>query len=150
MARDPAGPQLTPLAGGPTFSEPLNCANSGFDFPSWQRGIAKALSCHVFTLAGNQEINGIDTIKLIRKPRFGIGQTLWVDPTSYLPVRISTTFEQRPKRPAVQTDNFRWLSPTTSSLAALHAAEKRGAIPGDFRSLPSTCLPLPGADTPAP
>ena len=47
----------------------------------------------------------------------------------------------------MQTDNFRWLPPTTSNLAALHAAEKREAIPSGFRSLPSTYLPLPGTDT---
>ena len=70
----------TPLTGGPNFSDPLNCANSGFDFPNWQQGITKALSCHIFTLAGNQKINGIDTIKLVRKPQYGIGETLWVDP----------------------------------------------------------------------
>jgi len=140
----------SPLTGGPNLSDPLNCANSGFDFPNWPQGITKALSCHIFTLAGNQKINGIDTIKLVRKPQYGIGETLWVDPTSYLPVRITTTFQQAHKRPAVQTDNFRWLQPTTGNLAALHAAEARGAIPSAFKSLPSTYVPLPGADTPAP
>jgi hypothetical protein len=141
----------TPLIGGPDWGNPaLTCPNSGFDYPSWQQGIAKALSCHVFTLAGNQEIDGIDTIKLVRKPLYGISQTLWVDPTSYLPVRIRTTTEQAPKRPAVQTDNFRWLSPTTGNLAALHMAEQRGAVPSGYRSLPSTYVPLPGLDTPLP
>jgi hypothetical protein len=140
----------SPLVGGPDISDPLTCANSGFDYPNWQQGITKALSCHVFALAGNQKVNGIDTIKLVRKPQYGIGETLWVDPTSYLPVRITTTFQQGHKHPAIQTDNFRWLSPTTGNLAALHAAEKRGAIPSGFKSLPSTYVPLPGAGTTAP
>jgi hypothetical protein len=140
----------SPLAGGPDISDPFTCANSGFDYPSWQQGITKALSCHLFSLAGNQKINGIDTIKLVRKFQYGIGEILWVDPTSYLPVRITTTFQQGHKHPAVQTDTFHWLSPTTGNLAALHAAEQRGAIPNGFKSLPSTYVPLPGANTSAP
>jgi hypothetical protein len=139
----------TPLTGGPDIGDRLTCANSGFDLPNWPQGITKALSCHVFTLAGNQEINGIDTIKLVRKAQYGIGETLWVDPTSYLPVRITTTFRAH-QHASVQTDNFRWLQPTTGNLAALHAAEARGAIPSGFKSLPSTYVPLPGANTPAP
>jgi hypothetical protein len=141
----------TPLVGGPDLgNSPLACYNSGSDYPNWQQGITKALSCHVFALAGNQNVNGIDTIKLVRKPQYGIGETLWVDPTSYLPVRITTTFQQAHKRPAVQTDNFRWLSPTTGNLAALHAAGQRGTIPAGFRSLPSTYVPLPGFNVPLP
>jgi hypothetical protein len=126
---------------------PATCANPGFGYPSWQQSIAKSLSCHVFTLAGNQQVDGINTIKLVRKPVLGTHVTLWVDPTSYLPVRIMIT-DPQPSGPAtVQTDDFRWLSPTTGNLATLHAAEQRGVIPPGFRSLPGTDVPVPGPAT---
>ena len=40
------------------------------------------------------------------------------------------------------TDNFRWLSPTKTNLAGLHAAEERGTIPASYRALPSTYAAL--------
>ena len=96
---------------------------------------------------GNQQVDGINTIKLVRKPVLGTHVTLWVDPTSYLPVRIMIT-DPQPSGPAtVQIDDFRWLSPTTGHLASLHAAEQRGVIPPGFRSLPGTDVPMPGPAT---
>lgn len=140
--------RLTVTGQGPEPS--LTCGNSGIGYPDWRQSIAKALSCHLFTLAGNQEVDGIDTIKLVGKPVVGNRTTLWVDPTSYLPVRIMTTDQQPSRPPAVQTDDFRWLPPTTGNLAALHAAEQRGAIPSGFRSLPKTDLPVSGPVLPGP
>lgn len=135
--------RLTIGTHGPAPS--LTCATAGLDDPTWQQGIAKALSCHVYTLAGNQEVVGIDTIKLVRKPVLGQRVTLWVDPTSYLPVRIMITTPRSSGPATVQTDDFRWLSPTTGNLASLHAAEQRGVIPSGFRSLPGTYVPVPGS-----
>lgn len=142
-----------PLTGGPNLSNPaLTCDNAGNSFPSWKPSITKALSCHLFTLGGNQQLDGIDTIKLIGKPVTAEGQsfrqTLWVDPKTYLPLRTTTTFTEA-HRTATLTEDFRWLSPAKANRAALHAAEQRGPIPASFRSLPSADLPLPGFDGPA-
>jgi hypothetical protein len=142
-----------PLTGGSGGGNPpLSCDNAGFSFPSWKQGVSKALSCHLFTLARDQQVNGVDTIKLIRKPVTTEGETiretLWVDPKTYLPLRISTAFTGAHGRTATMTDNFRWLSPTKANLASLHAAEQRSVIPASFRALPSTDLPLPGFDGP--
>jgi hypothetical protein len=142
-----------PLTGGSGGGNPpLSCDNAGFSFPSWKQGISKALSCHLFTLAGDQLVNGVDTIKLIRTPATAEGETmretLWVDPKTYLPLRISTAFTGAHGRTATLTDNFRWLAPTRANQAALHAAEQRGVVPASFRALPSTDLPLPGFDGP--
>jgi hypothetical protein len=145
-----------PLTGGssspPGGNPPLDCDNAGFSWPTWKQGISKALSCHLFTLAGNQPVDGIDTIKLIRQPLTLEGQTtretLWVDPKTYLPLRISTMSSAPHQGTATLTNNFRWLSPTTANLARLHAAEQRGVIPASFRALPSTDLPLPGFNGP--
>jgi hypothetical protein len=142
-----------PLTGGSGGGNPpLTCGNAGLSFPSWKQGISKALSCHLFTLAGSQQVDGIDTIKLIRKPLTFEGQTaretLWVDPKTYLPLRISAVTTAPHQRTATLTNNFRWLSPTRANRASLHAAEQRGVIPASFRALPSTYLPLPGFDGP--
>ncbi|HEY1671350.1 MAG TPA: hypothetical protein VGG50_01445 [Streptosporangiaceae bacterium] len=144
---------LTGLPGSPPGGNPtLTCDNAGTDFPSWKPSITKALSCHLFTLGGNQLIAGVDTIKLVGKPITAEGetfrQTLWVDPKSYLPLQTSTTFTEA-HRTGTLTHDFRWLSPTTANLARLHAASERGRIPAAFRSLPSTDLPLPGFEGPS-
>jgi hypothetical protein len=143
-----------PLTGGQSGpNPPLTCANAGMSYPNWRQGITKALSCHLFSLAGNQPVGGVDAVKLTGKPVSGPGetfrQTLWVDPKTYLPLRISVTFSKAHERPATLTHTFRWLSPTRANLGTLHAAEQRGAIPAGFRALPSTYLPLPGFDGPA-
>jgi hypothetical protein len=140
-----------PLTGGESGPNPaLTCDNAGFGFPSWKQSISKALSCHLFTLGGNEQVAGVDTIKLVAKPVTAEGetfrQTLWVDPKTYLPLRISTTFTKPHQRTATLTHDFRWLPPTKANLAGLHAAEQRGVIPTSFRALPSTDLPLPGFD----
>jgi hypothetical protein len=145
-----------PLTGGsssPPGGEPaLDCDHAGFGWPTWKQGISKALSCHLFTLAGNQQVDGINTIKLIRKPLTVEGQTtretLWVDPKTYLPLRISTTSSAPRQGTATLTDSFRWLSPSPANLAQLHAASGRGVIPASFRALPSTDLPLSGFNGP--
>jgi hypothetical protein len=144
-----------PLTGGssspPGGNPSLTCDNAGTGYPSWKPSITKALSCHLFTLGGSQQIAGIDTIKLVGKPVTAEGetfrQTLWVDPKTYLPLRTSTTFTEA-HRTATLTHDFHWLSPTKANLARLHAASERGSIPASFRSLPATDLPLPGFDGP--
>jgi hypothetical protein len=144
-----------PLTGLPSSppggNPPLTCDNAGTGYPSWRPSITKALSCHLFTLGGSQQIAGVDTIKLVGKPVTSeaetFRETLWVDPKTYLPLRTSTTFTEA-HRTATLTHDFRWLSPAKANLARLHAAGQRGSIPASFRSLPSTDLPLPGFDGP--
>jgi hypothetical protein len=143
-----------PLTGGQSGpNPPLTCDRAVNGYPSWRQSIRKVLSCHLFSLAGNQSIGGIDTIKLVGKPITAEGQTfrqtLWVDPKTYLPLQTSTTFTEPHHQVATLTISFRWLSPTRANLGTLHAAEQRGAIPASFRSLPSTYLPLPGFAGPA-
>jgi hypothetical protein len=43
---------------------------------------------HLYTLDGHQQINGVNAIKLTMKPVPGLSvrQTLWVDPSTYLPL----------------------------------------------------------------
>jgi hypothetical protein len=143
-----------PLTGGQSGPGPaLSCGNAGFDYPNWKQSLRKALSCHLFTLGGDQLVDGIETIKLMAKPVTAEGQTfrqtLWVDPKTYLPLRITTVITQAHRHAATMTDNFRWQSPTKTNLAGLHTAQERGTIPASYRSLPSTYAPLPGFDGPS-
>jgi hypothetical protein len=87
----------------------------------WAGFIRNALGCGKLTSDGRQRVDGISTIKLagIRS-----GLTLWVNPATYLPVRLRSDFGQ-----ASQTD-FRWLSPTLTRLDQLNLT-----IPAHFRQV---------------
>ena len=142
------GLHSSPPGGNPT----LTCDNAGTGYPSWKPSITKALSCHLFTLGGNQLIAGIDTIKLVGKPITAEGetfrQTLWVDPKSYLPLQTSTTFTEA-HRTGTLTHDFRWLSPTKPTWPACTPPSERGRIPASFRSLPSTDRRCPDSTAPS-
>jgi hypothetical protein len=136
----------SPLGGGDLPNTPATCQDVlGLESEDFSTEIAKALSCHLYTLAGQQEINGVNTIKLTLKPQpglSGISQTLWIDPSSYLPIREEYSFAQPHAKARVLTDNFQWLPRNQASQAALRAAVKQSAIPAGFRSLPADDLPL--------
>jgi hypothetical protein len=136
----------SPLVGDSLPNAPATCQNVlGTESEDFSAQIAKALSCHLYTLAGHQEINGVNTIKLVLKPQpglSGVGQTLWIDPSSYLPIREEYSFAQSPARTRVLTDSFQWLPRNEASLAALRAAVAQSAIPAGFKSLPADDLPI--------
>jgi len=118
----------------------------------WASQVRKLLSCGTVTVQGHQRVDGVNAIELklhSRQVRYCIGQlpsargprrvirklycewgfagwngTLWVDPSTYLPVRL---------RPFAATGSgerldFRWLPPTAANLAKLHQT-----IPPGFR-----------------
>ena len=138
----------SPLAGPDGPTPPLTCGNAlpGAGSGNFRAQISKALSCHLYTLAGHQEINGVSTIKLVLKPSPGLNirQTLWIDPSSYLPIRAVVAFVPPHGQTLVLTENYQWLPRTAVNLAALRAAIRQSAIPSTFRPLPAGDLPLPG------
>jgi hypothetical protein len=142
----------TPLVGsGPDWPDPaLTCDNAGFSYPNWREGISKALACHLFRLGGYHEVNGIDALTLVRRFSDGSTMTLAVDPTTYLPVRITSNMPGWSGRRIIETSDLSWLAPTKANLATLHAAERRGDIPAGFSKLPSTDFPLDGVAGPNP
>jgi hypothetical protein len=136
----------SPLVSDDLPNTPTTCQNVlGLESEDFRTLIAKALSCHLYTLAGHQEINGVSTLKLALKPEPGLNirQTLWIDPSSYLPIRQVYTFAQPHAKTLTVTDNLQWLPRNQASLAALRAAVQQSAIPAGFRSLPADDLPLP-------
>ena len=86
-------------------------------------------------VAGHQRIQGIDTIKIILRPRSG-AITLWIDPVSYLPVRMlvvprpagSVRVVMAPASGALLDvlTEFRWLPATPANLAQLTAPVPAG------------------------
>lgn len=88
--------------------------------------IKKALSCGMFRVGGHQKVDGTDAIRLVatRKlmaDRAGPSPGLWVDATTFLPVRLLFS----PRTGA--TDDFTWLPPTPANLAMLRVKVPAGS-----------------------
>lgn len=89
-----------------------------------------AVSCGSLTVAGHQTIDGTDTIKLTSRTGSLINETIWVSPSTYLPVRV-TTQSAAGYSPTQQTADFTWLPPTAQNQAKLTVP-----IPAGFREVP--------------
>lgn len=117
----------------------LTCGNQGLDWtaaggghltPSeWTALISKALSCRLFQAAGHQQAGGVDALRLTATPRLlrelhgvaadiGPTVTLWVNPKTFLPVRLVLSPRERA--------DFGWLKPTTANLATLRVTVPAG------------------------
>jgi hypothetical protein len=140
----------SPLTGRSGDLPRLTCAHAfpGAAVPHLRAVILKALSCRLFALDGHQQIGGVSAIRLVLKPQPGLGirETLWLDPSTYLPLRASVAFLSPHGGVSLLVQDYRWLAPTHSNLAALRATIHRAAIPPRFRALPPADLPLPGFD----
>jgi hypothetical protein len=137
---------------GPSWNLPkLTCGNAfpGSATPHLRATIVKALSCNLLVLDGHQRVDGVNAIKLIMKPLPGlpVRRTLWLDPSTYLPLRTSTVFQGSHAQLSVLVQDYQWLPPTAANLAALHAAIHHATIPSGFRKLPTADLPQVGFST---
>jgi hypothetical protein len=103
----------------------------------WRHIIETGLKCGAFTVAGRQRVDGVDAIKLAGHKSVA-DTTIWVDPGSYLPVRLVSYGQvqrvgngagNRPT-PLTLTVDFRWLTPTRANLAKLTAP-----IPAGFKQV---------------
>ena len=96
-------------------SGPVSCGPgvrlSGGAGEGWPAFVRAQLACGEFTVAGHQQVDGVDTIKIVAKQG---NETLWVSPSTYLPVRLIMGLSQN----EMQTD-FGWLAPTPANLAQL-------------------------------
>jgi hypothetical protein len=100
----------------------------------WKEIFQAGLACGMFTVAGRQWVDGVDAIKLTGHKQ-AAGATIWVDPGSYLPVRLTGRVQLIGGRAGKQdtgtlTIDFRWLPPTRANLAELTAP-----IPDGFRKV---------------
>lgn len=98
---------------------------------AWTAMIHKALACGDFRPDGRQWIGGTHAIKIVSSARLvprlalfaQINGTLWVDPATFLPVKVRWTWPH-----GTLAATFRWLPPTWANLAALSVQ-----IPSGFR-----------------
>jgi hypothetical protein len=107
-----------------------------------------AVSCGSLAVGGRQAVDGTEAIELTSRPGSPISETIWVNPGTYLPVRVIV----RSGTPALQqTADFTWLPPTAQNLARLAVP-----IPAGFRQvpLPEAIMPnlklIPGGPVPKP
>lgn len=141
-ARDwmPVTVPASALPGAPAGNTPLCTDNFLSAFAaaktatSWTRIIRAGLACGMFTVAGRQWVDGVDAIKLAGHPP-AAGTAIWVDPRSYLPVRLTGQVQLSVGGTGRQptgtlTIDFRWLPPTKANLAELTAP-----IPAGFREV---------------
>ncbi len=135
-----------PPKGALSAPPPPTCSEADLSFAS--ASIRQALACGMFALAGHERIDGVDTIKIVevRPPFPGVWETLWVDPSTYLPVRVTSgtimgATTQSPRsgeRVLGQQFDFQWLQPTPANLASLNVP-----IPAGFTQVapPSPARP---------
>jgi hypothetical protein len=100
----------------------------------WKQIMQDGLTCGMFTIAGRQWVDGVDAIKLTGHTP-AAGTTIWVDPSSYLPVRLTgrvqlVAGDAGKQDAATLTIDFRWLPPTSANLKELTAP-----IPHGFRKV---------------
>jgi hypothetical protein len=107
----------------------------------WAAQIRTALSCGHFQMAGHEQVGATDAIKLVSAKVNGpYTETLWVDPSTYLPVRVFWNWlDPRAQGPGTLTGDFRWVKPTQDNLGLL-----RVPVPGGFTQKHSGGLPVPG------
>ena len=101
------------------------------------RALHNAISCGTLTEAGRQNVDGIEAIKLTSRAGSPISETIWVDPGTYLPVRV--VIRSAGGFPVTQqTADITWLPPTAQNLAKLTVP-----IPAGFRRVPVVQAVLP-------
>jgi hypothetical protein len=111
-----------PSERGCGFSQPAGWGT----FPEIAAGLRKDLACGALSSEGMQQVDGVNALKLIsvQRSRFGpktlgtITTIIWVDPATYLPVRLTTQWT-RPMVSVPMRYDFRWLPPTSANLALL-------------------------------
>jgi hypothetical protein len=79
------------------------------------------LRCGGYRMARQHPAGGVETVKLTGSN----GTTVWVNPSTYLPVRLTVG------RPTPTQIDFRWLAPTAANLGQLSVR-----VPAGFREVP--------------
>jgi hypothetical protein len=129
---------------------PGGLTSLGVEPASWASFIRQTLACGGYTIVGHARIGGVDTIKIDggltqKSPRIQgtswvahLEFTLFVDPSTYLPVRAVTDDDQHTtpgsaktsSEHSVQQEDFQWLAPTPANIAQVNVP-----IPAGFRQV---------------
>lgn len=111
-----------PSKTGCGFSLPTSWAT----YPEIAAGLRKDLACGALSSEGMQQVDGVNALKLVSVQRSRVGPKtvatistiIWVDPATYLPVRLTTQWT-RPIVSVPMSFDFRWLPPTSANLDLL-------------------------------
>ena len=101
-------------------------------FPELAAGLREDLACGALSSDGRQRVDGVNALKLVSVQRSRT-TIIWVDPATYLPVRL-TTQTTRPTISEPFRYDFRWLPPTRANLALFKVR-----IPPGFTQLHTHC-----------
>lgn len=100
---------------------------------SWPTRIRQMLTSPAYRIVGRQRIGGIDAIKIKGVwpchgycPSTQMQEILWVDLSSYLPLRDDYIWFGHHGPVASQVASYRWLAPTPARFAALRATVPHG------------------------
>jgi hypothetical protein len=110
---------------------------------AWPAKIRAALACGHYRIAGHQRMDGVKAIKLVSVPRrfappAPVSQTVWVDASTYLPLRLAWAWAV-PDASGSLVGDFKWLRPTKANLADLQVT-----VPPGFHRRLLGGLPVPG------
>jgi hypothetical protein len=87
-------------------------------------GLREYLACGALSYEGKQQVDGVNALKLVSvqqrqgKTLAALTTIIWVDPATYLPVRLTTQWT-RPIVSVLMRYDIRWLPPTRANLALL-------------------------------
>jgi hypothetical protein len=120
------------LSGG---QPPASCAAAGTGFTTTPDAARKLLACPGITVTRGQRIDGVDAIRFSGKK---LGETLWVNATTYLPIEAVITYAPGNMPPAgynsakspEQVFRYTWLSPTPANLAYMNVPIPAGFTKG--------------------
>jgi hypothetical protein len=123
----------------PGLAQLLGFHNSGSSLSaSVPRALHSAISCGSLKVAGRQQVDGVDAIKLTTPPVSPASETIWVSPGTYLPLRVVIRSDGphhglilNNQVVLLATADITWLPPTAQNLAKLTVP-----IPAGFRHVP--------------
>ncbi|HEX3512707.1 MAG TPA: hypothetical protein VHT26_01720 [Trebonia sp.] len=109
-----------------------------------------AVSCGTLTVAGRQTVDGTEAIELTSRAGSLIAETVWVNPGTYLPVRV--VVRSPAGTPGIQqTADFTWLAPTAQNLAKLTVPIPAGFLKVSlFQAVTPNLKLIPGGSVPKP
>jgi hypothetical protein len=102
-------------------------------------GIRDQITHHYLRIAGRQRIDGVETVKLVSADSHSTGGALWVNASTYLPVRSQSPVKAPTSNMAryaaeptlgLATTDFRLLPATPANRARLHVT-----VPAGFRQV---------------
>jgi len=144
-----------PAAGGFSVLFRLGLPGTSTSASSLPTTVATALhtavSCGSLAVAGRPTVDGTPTIELKSRADSLIPETIWVSPSTYLPVRVVVGSAFSPG--VQQTANFTWLPPTAQNLAKLTVPVPAGfrevslgaAVAPNLKLIPGGSVPRAGA-----